>query len=150
MKEQLRDAKGAHAHYMACHATHTVTGGPPLNLFRIKISDNENDDATAADATAADDEDDDCDNDYTHSINNYWQRKHWTLTVLQEVGQSWNFIWIRKTSSTNAKSCSRLRRRGNKILLFKMKLLISQKTMTLRLVLLTSFFNLAMSMSEFV
>ena len=71
MKEQLRDAKGAHAHYMACHATHTVTGGPLLNLFRIKISDNENDDATAADTTAADDEDDDCDNDYTHSINNY-------------------------------------------------------------------------------
>lgn len=68
MKEQLRDAKGAHAHYMACHTTHTVTGGPPLNLFRITISDNENDDATAADATAADDEDDDCDNDYTHSI----------------------------------------------------------------------------------
>ena len=56
---------------MACHATHTVTGGPPLNLFRIKISDNENGDATAADSTAADDEDDHCDNDYTHSINNY-------------------------------------------------------------------------------
>ena len=147
VKEQLRDAKGAHAHYMACHATHTVTGGPPLNLFRIKISDNENDDATAADATAADDEDDDCDNDYTHSINNYWQRKHWTLTVLQEVGQSWHVIWIRKTTSTDAKSCSRLRRWGNKILLFKIKLLISQKTMTLRLVLLTSFFNLATSMS---
>lgn len=81
MKEQLRDAKGAHAHYMACHTTHTVTGGPPLNLFMIKISQNENDDATAADAAAADaaaadaaaadDEDDDCDNDYTHSINNY-------------------------------------------------------------------------------
>lgn len=71
MKEQLRDAKGAHAHYMACHATHTVTGGPPLNLFMIKISENENDDATAAAAAAADDEDDDCDNDYTHSINNY-------------------------------------------------------------------------------
>lgn len=81
MKEQLRDAKGAHAHYMACHATHTVTGSPPLNLFMIKISENENDDATAADtaaadtaaadAAAADDEDDDCDNDYTHSINNY-------------------------------------------------------------------------------
>ena len=80
MKEQLRDAKGAHAHYMACHATHTVTGSPPLNLFMIKISENENDDATAADAAAADaaaadaaaadDEDDDCDNDYTHSINN--------------------------------------------------------------------------------
>ena len=147
VKEQLRDAKGAHAHYMACHATHTVTGGPPLNLFRIKISDNENGDATAADSTAADDEDDHCDNDYTHSINNYWQRKHWTLTVLQEVGQSWHFIWIRKTTSTDAKSCSRLRRWGNKILLFKIKLLISQKTMTLRLVLLTSFFNLATSMS---
>ena len=49
--------------------------GPPLNLFMIKISENENDDATAADAAAADaaaadDEDDDCDNDYTHSINN--------------------------------------------------------------------------------
>ena len=132
---------------MACHATHTVTGGPPLNLFRIKISDNENGDATAADSTAADDEDDHCDNDYTHSINNYWQRKHWTLTVLQEVGQSWHFIWIRKTTSTDAKSCSRLRRWGNKILLFKIKLLISQKTMTLRLVLLTSFFNLATSMS---
>lgn len=71
MKEHLRDAKGAHAHYMACHAKHTVTGGPPLNLFMIKISENENDDATAADAAAADDEDDDCDNDYTHSINNY-------------------------------------------------------------------------------
>ena len=68
VKEQLRDAKGAHAHYMACHATHTVTGGPPLNLFRIKISDNKNDDATAADTTAADDEDDDCDNDYIHSL----------------------------------------------------------------------------------
>ena len=37
--------------------------GSPLNLFRIN---------TAADATAADDEDDDCDNDYTHSINNYY------------------------------------------------------------------------------
>ena len=122
--------------------------GSPLNLFRINISDNENDDATAADATAADDEDDDCDNDYTHSINNYyWQRKHWTLTVLQEVGQSWHVIWIRKTTSTNAKSCSRLRRWGNKILLFKIKLLISQKTMTLRLVLLTNFFNLATSVS---
>ena len=81
MKEQLRDAKGAHAHNMACYATHTVTGSPPLNLFMIKISENENDDATAADtatadtaaadAAAADDEDDDCDNDYTHSINNY-------------------------------------------------------------------------------
>ena len=71
MKEQLRDAKGAHAHYIACHATHTVTGGPPLNLFMIKISENENDDATTADAAAADDKDDDCDNDYTHSINNY-------------------------------------------------------------------------------
>ena len=46
--------------------------GSPLNLFRIKISDNEDDDATAADATAADDEDDDCDNDYTHSITNYY------------------------------------------------------------------------------
>lgn len=71
MKEQLRDAKGAHAHYIACHATHTVTGGPPLNLFMIKISENENDDATTADAATADDKDDDCDNDYTHSINNY-------------------------------------------------------------------------------
>ena len=142
-----KGCKGCTCPYMACHATHTVTGGPPLNLFRIKISDNENDDATAADTTAADDEDDDCDNDYTHSINNYWQRKHWTLTVLQEVGQSWHVIWIRKTTSTDAKSCSRLRRWGNKILLFKIKLLISQKTMTLRLVLLTSFFNLAMSMS---
>ena len=142
-----KGCKGCTCPYMACHATHTVTGGPPLNLFRIKISDNENDDATAADATAADDEDDDCDNDYTHSINNYWQRKHWTLTVLQEVGQSWHVIWIRKTTSTNAKSCSRLRRWGNKILLFKIKLLISQKTMTLRLVLLTSFFNLATSVS---
>ena len=73
MKEQLRDAKGAHAHYMACHATHTVTGGPPLNLFMITISENENDDATAADAAAADaaaadDEDDDCDNDYIHTL----------------------------------------------------------------------------------
>ena len=142
-----KGCKGCTCPYMACHATHTVTGGPPPNLFRIKISDNENDDATAADATAADDEDDDCDNDYTHSINNYWQRKHWTLTVLQEVGQSWHVIWIRKTTSTDAKSCSRLRRWGNKILLFKIKLLISQKTMTMRLVLLTSFFNLAMSMS---
>ena len=71
MKEQLRDAKGAHAHNMACYATHTVTGSPPLNLFMIKISENENDDATTADAAAADDKDDDCDNDYTHSINNY-------------------------------------------------------------------------------
>ena len=142
-----KGCKGCTCPYMACHATLTVTGGPPLNLFRIKISDNENDDATAADTTAADDEDDDCDNDYTHSINNYWQRKHWTLTVLQEVGQSWHVIWIRKTTSTDAKSCSRLRRWGNKILLFKIKLLISQKTMTLRLVLLTSFFNLATSMS---
>ena len=71
-----KGCKGCTCPYMACHATHTVTGGPPLNLFRIKISDNENDDATAADTTAADDEDDDCDNDYTHSINNYWQRKH--------------------------------------------------------------------------
>ena len=66
-----KGCKGCTCPYIACHATHTVTGGPPLNLFRIKISDNENDDATAADATAADDEDDDCDNDYTHSINNY-------------------------------------------------------------------------------
>ena len=81
------------------------------------------------------------------TINYYWERKHWTLTVLQEVGQSWHVIWIRKTTSTNAKSCSRLRRWENKILLFKMKLLISQKTMTLRLVLLTSFFNLATSVS---
>ena len=71
-----KGCKGCTCPYMACHATLTVTGGPPLNLFRIKISDNENDDATAADATAADataadDEDDDCDNDYTRSINNY-------------------------------------------------------------------------------
>ena len=79
MKEQLRDAKGAHAHIWPVMLHTLWQGVPPLNLFRIKISDNENDDATAADATAADDEDDDCDNDYTHSINNYWQRKHWTL-----------------------------------------------------------------------